>query len=492
MSEPQPRTLPQRFAVWLAKVTAVPVGKEDDALRRIHYSGTEIDKPWADLQQEFSDVRDAWRNNPLARRLIGLQVAYVISDGIHLHAKQAPLKKYLDAFWSHPKNNMPLRQAALYEELARTGELFITLHTNVADGMCYVRAIPASRIDKIETQPGDYETELTYHEEVTVDDPDYDKGGRTWLNPNHPKANVEDADKRVEPVMLHYAINRPIGALRGESDLANILPWLRRYNRWLEDRVRLNAAMRSFLWVLHVPARLVEAKMEQYRRPPEGGTVVVAEKDAEEWQALTPTVNAGDAKADGRAIKYMVLAGSTGLALTDLGEGEDANLATAKAMGEQKTRWLGQRQALFGFILQDIALTAYNRAVRLGKVRGKEADHAAITVSYPDINPADNSELAGAAKSMADAFTALAGVSGAAGETWQRRVLRLTFQAMGQELSDEELDKFIEEAAAEKAKAEALQAQQFAQQGGGGFGGETTAAPVEEGVPAETTDWWNA
>jgi hypothetical protein len=43
--------------------------------------------------------------------------------------------------------------------------------------------------------------------------------------------------------MLHYAVNRPVGAVRGESDLAPILPWLRRYNRWLEDRVRLNAAI---------------------------------------------------------------------------------------------------------------------------------------------------------------------------------------------------------------------------------------------------------
>jgi hypothetical protein len=37
-----------------------------------------------------------------------------------------------------------------------------------------------------------------------------------------------------------YAVNRPIGALRGESDLAPILPWMQRYSRWLEDRVRLS------------------------------------------------------------------------------------------------------------------------------------------------------------------------------------------------------------------------------------------------------------
>ena len=491
----------QRLAVWLARVTAVPVGQENDALGRVNYSGSEIDKPWPDLAQEFEDVRDAWRNNPLARRLVGLQVAYVVSDGLHLHAKAPALKKYLETFVQHPKNNLALRQVQLYEELVRTGELFITLHTNIADGMSYIRAIPASRIDKIDFQPGDYETELSYHEVVPLDDPDYSKGGRTWLNPNNDKANVEGGDKRVEPVMLHYAINRPVGALRGESDLANILTWLKRYNRWLEDRVRLNAAMRAFLWIVHVPSRLIDSKKEQYRRPPEAGQVIVAEKDAEDWQAMSPTVNAGDAKADGRAIKYMVLAGSIGFALTDLGEGEDANLATAKAMGEQKTRWLGQRQAYFGYILQDIALTAYNRAVRLNKVKGKEALLGAITVSYPDINPADNSELGQAAKVVAEALTALQGVAGLAGESWERTVTRLTFQAMGQELTDEDLDKFIAEAQAAKAEAQAqtqAQGQPGVSAGGDWWSGGAQPEQPEQpaaggngkGNGAKQQDWW--
>ena len=40
--------------------------------------------------------------------------------------------------------------------------------------------------------------------------------------------------------MLHYAVNRPIGAVRGEGDLTPILPWAKRYSEWLKDRVRLN------------------------------------------------------------------------------------------------------------------------------------------------------------------------------------------------------------------------------------------------------------
>ena len=113
--------------------------------------------------------------------------------------------------------------------------------------------------------------------------------------------------------MLHYAVNRPVGALRGESDLAPILPWLRRYSRWLEDRVRLNAGVRAFLWIVRAPARLRADLLERYRQPPEPGSVIIADEQ-ETWSAVAPTLHANDACADGRAIRWMIVAGGPGTA----------------------------------------------------------------------------------------------------------------------------------------------------------------------------------
>src|SRR5699024_10065853 len=155
--------------------------------------------------------------------------------------------------------------------------------------------------------------------------------------------------------------NRPVGAVRGESDLAPILPWLRRYNRWLEDRVRLNAAMRAFLWIVKVPARLRSALEERYRTPPEAGSGIIAEEGAETWEAVAPNVHAADAEKDGRAIRWMIVAGGPGTALLDLGEGEDSNLATGQAMAEQRRRFLRRRQAYLVWLLTDLTLNAYAR-----------------------------------------------------------------------------------------------------------------------------------
>ena len=134
-----------------------------------------------------------------------------------------------------------------------------------------MRCVPASIVERIEWREGDYEAELRYKEVAAAQGAQ--RRRRWWVSPLHPSA----ADLAT-PVMLHYAVNRPVGALRGESDLAPILPWLKRYSRWLEDRVRLNAGVRAFLWVVKAPARLRTELAERYRQPPEPGSVIIADE----------------------------------------------------------------------------------------------------------------------------------------------------------------------------------------------------------------------
>ncbi len=442
------RLLPRWLTGWLAaqraalaQVTAEPVGVLHDGL--VGFSaGSQLDKPWDELRQEFDDARAAWRHNALARRLVSIVTAYVVGEGITLSAEAPALADFAARFWSDPQNQLELRQYQWCDELTRAGELFITLHLNRADGMSYVRALPASAVDRVETQPGDYETELACHEAVGPEDPDYAQGGRWWRSPDHPEADVPREDGRYAPVCLHFAVNRPVGCVRGESDLAPVLPWVRRYSRWLEDRLRLNAAVRAFLWVVRVPGRAVPAKRAEYRRAPEPGSVLVVDRDNEEWQAVTPNLHAADAAADGRAMRWMIVAGGPGTSLVDIGEAEEANLATARAMGEQRTRFMAARQAYFGYVLGSVVLAAYNRAARLGLVDGPEQPLSALRVALPDIAPEDNAALAQSAESLARALSLIEGTA-AAGETqsaWRRLALRLVLKFAGEPVGEEELN----------------------------------------------------
>ena len=142
--------------------------------------------------------------------------------------------------------------------------------------------------------------------------------------------------------------------------------------------------MRAFLWVVKAPKHLIADLTEKYRKPPAPGSVVVADNSGEEWSAVTPNLHAADASRDGRAIRWMIAAGGPGTALTDFGEGEDANLATAKAMGEQKRRFLRRRQRYVIHILVDLVIHAWERREGLGTRRGKRAVTATDIVGTAD------------------------------------------------------------------------------------------------------------
>lgn len=417
-----------------AAVTPVPVGRDDDGLRA-RTSGGSLDPSWGERYQELVDAREAWRRHPLARRLIGLTTSYTVGSGITLHSSNPALQRFIQRFWAH--NQLAQRIDEWSDELARSGELFPVLFV---DGETItVRTLAALRMEAVEVDPDDYERELRYRESAPVG-----AAEQWWLGPEHPAVEPHT------PIMLHYAVNRPIGAVRGESDLAPILPWLRRYARWLEDRVRLNAAMRSFLWIIHAPARLRTTLEERYRLAPEPGSVIIAEQDAESWTAVTPNLHAADAEKDGRALRWMIAAGGPGTALIDLGEGEDANLATGQAMAEQRRRFLRRRQSYLVWMITDLTLHAYLRAYG-GELRPSYAELAAtITATAPDISPEDNQALAAAAQQLTGALQTLAAITtptGKPGPAFRKLALRLFAKFAGEVLGEQESQAILTEAA---------------------------------------------
>ncbi len=142
---------------------------------------------------------------------------------------------------------MPLRLVEWCDELTRAGELFILVSTG-ADGMSYLRAVPALGIAEIKTAPNDSAQETAYIEKDSLEGKLGElREGRIWPAYD-PLDDGPGEGGAFSPVMLHYSINRPAGALHGESDLAPVLKWLGRYTQWLEDRARLNRFRQTFLF----------------------------------------------------------------------------------------------------------------------------------------------------------------------------------------------------------------------------------------------------
>jgi hypothetical protein len=282
------------------------------------------------------------------------------------------------------------------------------------------------------------------------------------LSPEHPDAAAAPA------IMLHYSINRPIGALLGESDLTPMIPWLMRYSRMLEDRVKLNWAIRSFLWMVTVPAQKVREKTEQYRNPPEAGSIVIKD-ESETWEVYAPSLNASDASKDLQAVRQMIDAGS-GYPPHWRGESGDANLATATAMQGPTERHLVKRQQYFIYLIQDILFHAYQRQHGLGLSRKLPSeDYSKLFVmQVPDVSRVDNTTLGTAAGSITSAMQSLGSQLATMPPSLQAHAIRLCFHFAGEDLGEDEIQDILTEfetwKAEQDAKAQALAEQEFQQQ----------------------------
>lgn len=352
-----------------------------------------------DREDVLAQALEAWRANPLARRIVGLTTQYVVGGGLRVRVDHPYTHRFVESFWQHRLNQMPMRVYEWCDELTRAGELFLLVSTDPA-GMSYARAVAGSEISEVITAENDLQQETGYvrkaapGEEPTV-----------WAAYNEAE-DGRGADGSFPAVMLHYAINRPVGAVRGESDLAPLLRWLSRYSSWLEDRARLNKYRNAFMYV--VKGRWASEE-ERYARqnalalnPPSPGSFLVTD-ESETWEALAPRLESQDANEDGLALKKMILAGS-GLPLHFLAEPEGSNRSTAESAGGPTYRHFEQRQEFFTWLIGDLArVVIRRRALVDGRVRAR----ADLQVTGADLSARDNAALAIALSTVVNGLGAL-------------------------------------------------------------------------------------
>jgi hypothetical protein len=157
---------------------------------------------------------------------------------------------------------------------------------------------------------------------------------------------------------------------------------------------------------------------------------------------VAPNLHANDAANDGRAIRWMIVAGGPGTSLLDLGEGEDSNLATGQVMTEIRRRFLRRRQAYLAWLLSDLVLTAWRR-YSAGERRGRRTVTAAdMTAVLPDISVEDNQKLAQAAMQLASGLNSVAQLVGS-GTAFRKMALRMFVKFAGEQISEHELAEML-------------------------------------------------
>lgn len=354
------------------------------------------DRPRSEVYEDLLDGLEAWRKSFLIRRIVGLTRSYTTGGGIQITSKDPQVQQFITEFWNHPQNKLERKLGNISNHLVIDGELFPILFTNPVTGISYVRWRTARQISEVLTKENDYETETGYREmDGTLE-------GKLWHAPASPAAaNI------TTPVMLHFAVNRPLDCIRGESDLTPILPWAKRYQEWLADRVRFNRqrTKQGMLDITVADDTQVEAVRMRIQKtnPLESGANVHGK--GEEVNLLALNIDANDAAEDGKQLRQAVATGSM-TALHYMGEGADVNYATAKEMGEPTSRFFTERQQEIIWALFDLIEVAYTR---YAQVQGlTPPDDLQLGFKAPEVARADNAGLASAAHSITQAFAVAA------------------------------------------------------------------------------------
>lgn len=370
---------------------------------------------------------EAYNANPLAFAVIEITTSFVLGKGVSVAASRPEVQRVLMDFWHDPDNHMETRVYSLCTELALYGEQFIRFFVNPYSGRVKIRQIDPSIIDEIETDPDDIETVLRFHRRP-VGTSATQPGDPALISPSV-QQDFQGEWFQAGTEMVQFCINKVSNAKRGKSDLATLLPWLRRYKDWLSDRVRINKYKGAFLWDVQLTGadrKTIERKKAEYSYPPEPGTVII-HNEAEQWTAIKPEINANEAAEDGRALKLMVAVGCQ-LPEHYLSDGNNNNRATAAEMGLPTLLKFQRRQYMLKFMLRTILDRVLLEARKTGEI--KASTDTSYEIIFPEIDVDDHGTLAASTQTLVSALSLAKTQGWVSDET----AMRLLFQFAGEEV----------------------------------------------------------
>jgi hypothetical protein len=371
-----------------------------------------------DRRNILNQAITAWRANPIARRIIEITTEFVMGDGWSFQSPKN-CEKFLHKFWFHPLNNLDEQLPEWADEAWRTGDLFLLVSVD-GGGQVYVRALPSESIGVIETRENDYRQEILYKRDATDENP--------W------PAYDPSQDQNV--FVIHFPLNRAVGASFGESDLASVLYWIGLYRQWLEDRSRLNYFRQMFSFLLQRPFAS-QAEKDSYMRsflaklPKQSGGVLGID-DNETLTVINPELASSEANEDGLALKRMIACG-VGLPMHYLAEPESSTRTTAESAGTPTFKRFNRRQ----YYLESVVQTLLQVVVAIRrKTYSNLPLRPEITIVTPDITERDNANLAIAVQRIVTAFAPLYNAKLIEPEEFVRLVYRFAAETMPDKIGE--------------------------------------------------------
>lgn len=272
---------------------------------------------WTTRKYILEQCHAAYDRNPDAKVAINHIANFAIGQGFQLVTYHPDIEALLQDFIDANAVREYERDAA--RDLLIDGELVIRYFYDADMGQTSFVPLRPWELQYIQTELGNYKNILKYHFQFHEDEGDY------------PGSQVNSEITEIDADEIGFAaINRRSYELRGRSDLYAALPWLKARKDWLENRARINYWLSVILWQVTVDTNnsaAIAAVRARWSKPPTPGSIAV-EHAAVHVEPMQASPNATEAADDGRQL-LMQLAKNFGLPEYFLGDGENANLASA-------------------------------------------------------------------------------------------------------------------------------------------------------------------
>ena len=400
-----------------------------------------------------------WQSNLLANRLVELPLAYLLAEGVALQCVDDEHQALLNAFWSDPINNWPMKLEQRVRALGLLGEQCYIANVREGDGFVRLGYLDPRQIATVVTDPDNPEQPIgvvtkrdhrgkqhKYRVIVLGEDAELFSENTTRIR----------AEEFTDGEVLLYQLNKFPNGSRGRSDLLGQIDWLDAYDEFLFNELDRIGYLRAFTWDVTLTGadpQAVKDYEKGFKAPAPNSTFV--HNDSVRLEPKSPSLQAADTSESARLLRNHVLGGST-TPEHWFGGGGDVNRAAASEMGEPTFKIYTGRQNFLKLALEEIGrYVLWKAAQASGQKSDWSDDKWQVTAVFPELVNRDVTKFASAMVSVVTAVIQMIDAGLLTEETALKLVADVA-QRFGQDFDAKtELEAARKESADRKAKAAA-------------------------------------
>jgi len=325
---------------------------------------------------------------PFGKRIVEILTDYTLGKGMRVTAKDPRVQQVIDDFWNDEVNDMDANVESWCDEKTIFGELCVPVAVNPVSGKVRLGYIDPMNIDTIQfaemaTADGTASINVPFAVRLRRE------VGEVLQKPMLLIRRVEDPNDenfgRLNGECFYWTLNKVKSASRGFSELFALADWVDLFDQMIfdfGDKVRF---LNSFVW--HYTLNGADGtKVDEYKNkltkdPPRQGGVMVT-NDQVKIEAQTPDFKGQDMAAGAGMVKKYGLGGA-GIPPVLMGDGDDANRASALEMNAPFTKKIQKRQNLLSRCIKAVLNFVLDRAIGAGVLpAGVDLTY---TIEFPEI-----------------------------------------------------------------------------------------------------------